>query len=73
MKPNGGPSEPVQITVTELVDKANAAIEKMSNNNPNKRLVWMLGSALVSLSDRYSALEAKVLELEVKLDGKAGS
>jgi len=60
------------VTVHDLIDDANAAIARMGNSNPNKKLVYLLGSALSSLSGRYTELTEKNAALEAKIaEGEA--
>lgn len=49
-----------QITVSELIEKCNFAMCRMSNKNPHKLLLHMCASAMKQLSDRLYKLEQRV-------------
>ena len=54
----------VEVSLNDLVHEANAALEKMSANSPNKRLIYTLGSALVALGEQYTKLGREHEELK---------
>lgn len=50
-------AEPRTESVSELIMRCNAAIEKMGNGNPNKQLVFDCARTLKELCDRLFDLE----------------
>lgn len=61
------PEQPKQITITELVDRVNAAAPRMSRSNPNRHLILQLGAGLVEVSNasarQQAVIEARTREL----------
>lgn len=58
------PKQQETVTANELIDMANEALTKMSNRNPHKRLIYMLGLALSSLAQRYGELVEQIQQAE---------
>lgn len=54
------PSVRKTITVQDLVDRANEAVQKMSLTNPNRWLMLQLASSTAELAARCGALEAEL-------------
>lgn len=52
--------EQKRITVTELVDRVNAATPRMSAHNPNRHLLIQIGAGLVELSNASAAQQRRI-------------
>lgn len=48
-----------KVTVSDLIDQCNNAVEKMSVNNPNRTLVFNCAFAMRQLVDRLAKYEAE--------------